>query len=115
MQPEPHGPLAALLTETVTRLVRQIVGEVQIDAATLRARAEAVAELVTAELGPARLRMHPDDIALLEGLDLPLPVAPDHHLASGTILLETGEGWIEDGPQVRLARLRQQLDAMGMS
>jgi len=115
LQPEPHGPLAALLTETVTRLVRQIVGEVQIDAATLRARAEAVAELVTAESGPARLRMHPDDIALLEGLDLPLPVAPDHHLASGTILLETGEGWIEDGPQVRLARLRQQLDAMGMS
>lgn len=115
LQPEPHGPLAALLTETVTRLVRQIVGEVQIDAATLRIRAEAMAELITAESGPARLKMHPDDIALLEGVNLPLPVAADHHLASGTILLETGEGWIEDGPQVRLARLRQQLDAMGMS
>jgi len=114
LQPEPHGPLAELLTETVTRLVRQIVGEVQIDATTLRSRAEAVAELVTAEAGPARLRMHPDDIAMLEGVELPLPVSPDHHMASGTIVLETGEGWIEDGPQVRLARLRQQLDAIGL-
>jgi len=35
-------------------------------------------------------------------------------MASGTIVLETGEGWIEDGPQVRLARLRQQLDAIGL-
>lgn len=114
LQPEPHGPLAEILTEAVTRLVRQIVGEVKIEATTLRSRAEAIAELVTAESGPARLRMHPDDIAMLDGIDLPLPAAADHHLASGTIVLETGEGWIEDGPQVRLARLRQQLDAMGM-
>lgn len=114
LQPEPAGPLAAVLTETVTRLVRQIVGEVQIDAAMLKERAESVAEMVSAESGPARLRMHPDDIAMLEGVDLGLPVAADHHLASGTIILETGEGWIEDGPQVRLARLRSQLDNMGL-
>lgn len=113
LQPEAAGPLAAVLTETVTRLVRQIVGEVQIDPAMLRERAESMAELVTAECGPARLRLHPDDIALLDGLDLGLPLAPDHHLASGTIILETGEGWIEDGPQVRLARLRAHLDNMG--
>jgi len=114
LQPEAAGPLASVLTETVTRLVRQIVGEVQIDPALLRERAETMADLVTAECGPARLRMHPDDIALLDGLDLGVPMAPDHHLASGTIILETGEGWIEDGPQVRLARLRAQLDGMGL-
>lgn len=114
LQPEPAGPLAAVLAETVTRLVRQTVGEVKIDPATLHERAEAIAELVTAESGPARLRLHPDDIAMLDGVDLGLPVAPDHHLASGTIILETGEGWIEDGPQVRLARLRARLDAMGL-
>ena len=114
LQPEPSGPLAAVLTETVTRMVRQIVGEVQIDPATLKERAESVAELVTAESGPARLRLHPNDIAMLEGCDLGLPIAPDHHLASGTIILETGEGWIEDGPQVRIARLRAQLDHMGL-
>lgn len=114
LQPEPHGPLAAVLAEAVTRMVRQIVGEVRIDPALLEERATAIAELVTAECGPARLRMHPDDIAMLEGVDFALPLAPDHHLASGTIVLETGEGWIEDGPQVRLARLRAQLDSMGM-
>jgi flagellar assembly protein FliH len=114
LQPEPAGPLAAVLAETVTRLVRQIVGEVSIDPAMLKERAETIAELVTAESGPARLRMNPDDIAMLEGVDLGIPVAPDHHLSSGTIVLENGEGWIEDGPQVRLARLRTQLDAMGL-
>lgn len=114
LQPENHGPLATILAETVTRLVRQVVGEVQIDLETLRARAEAVAELVTAEAGPSRLRMHPDDIARLAYCDLGVPIAPDHHLTPGTILLETAEGWIEDGPQVRLARLRSQLDAMGL-
>ncbi|WP_347271572.1 FliH/SctL family protein [Rhizorhabdus histidinilytica] len=114
LQPEPAGPLAAVLAETVARLVRQVVGEVRIDPATLRERAETIAEMVTAESGPARLRLHPDDIAMLDGVDLGLPVAPDHHLASGTIILESGEGWIEDGPQVRLARLRAQLDNMGL-
>jgi flagellar assembly protein FliH len=114
LQPEPTGPLAAVLAETVTRFVRQIVGEVKIDPAMLRERAETVAEMITAESGPARLRMHPDDIAMLEGVDLGIDIAPDHHLASGTILLESGEGWIEDGPQVRLAKLRQQLDNMGL-
>lgn len=114
LQPESAGPLASVLAETVTRFVRQIVGEVQIDPALLKERAESIAELVTAESGPARLRMNPDDIAMLEGVDLGIAVAPDHHLTSGTIVLESGEGWIEDGPQVRLARLRQQLDGMGM-
>jgi len=114
IKPEPAGPLAAVLAETVARFVRQIVGEVKIDPAMLKERAETIAEMVTAESGPARLRMHPEDIAMLDGVDLGLPMAPDHHLTSGTIILETGEGWIEDGPQVRLARLRSQLDNMGL-
>ena len=114
LRPEPAGPLAAVLAETVTRLVRQIVGEVKIDPAMLRERAESIAELVTAETGPARLRMNPDDIAMLDGVDLGIDLATDHHLSSGTIILESGEGWIEDGPQVRLAKLRQQLDNMGL-
>jgi flagellar assembly protein FliH len=114
LQPESSGPLAAVLAETVSRFVRQIVGEVSIDPAMLRERAETIAALVTAESGPARLRMHPDDMAMLEGVDLGVPLAPDHQLVSGQIILETGEGWIEDGPQVRLAKLRAQLDNMGL-
>lgn len=114
LRPEPHGPLATLLAETVTRLVKQVVGEVTIDSELLKERATTIAELVTAEAGPARLRLHPDDIARLAGYEFCVPMAPDHHLSPGTIVLETGEGWIEDGPQIRLARVRAQLDAMGM-
>jgi len=114
LQPEASGPLAAVLTETVSRMVRQIVGDVKIDPAMLQERAETIAEMVTAECGPARLRMHPGDIAMLDGIDFGIALSPDHHLSSGTIILETGQGWIEDGPQVRLTRLRAQLDAMSL-
>ena len=34
-------------------------------------------------------------------------------LARGSIVLETGHGWIEDGPAIRLERLRAELDRMG--
>ncbi|TZG25081.1 hypothetical protein [Sphingomonas montanisoli] len=114
LQAEPAAPLAAILAETVSRFVKQVVGEVQVDIETLQERAISLAELITAESGPARLRLHPDDIDRLQGLDLPLPTAPDHHLMPGSIVLESGEGWIEDGPQVRLAKLRTQLDNMGL-
>lgn len=114
LQPQSPGPLATILAETVARLVRQVVGEVVIDTDTLLTRAEAIAELVTAEAGPSRLRLHPDDVARIADQDLGVPIVGDSHLSPGTILLETGEGWIEDGPQVRLARLRTQLDAMGL-
>ena len=59
-----------------------------------------------------KLRAHPDDIALLEqaGLDVALEAIPS--LPRGTIVLETGHGWIEDGPAVRLERLRAELDKM---
>ncbi|MDB5687318.1 MAG: hypothetical protein JWR77_1907 [Rhizorhabdus sp.] len=114
LQPESPGALASILAETVARLVRQVVGEVTIDGETLLIRAQAIAELVTAEASPSRLRLHPDDIALLAGHDLGVAMHADVHLSRGTIMLETAEGWIEDGPQVRLARLRTQLDAMGL-
>ena len=34
-------------------------------------------------------------------------------LERGTLILETGHGWVEDGPAVRLERLRAELDRMG--
>jgi flagellar assembly protein FliH len=34
-------------------------------------------------------------------------------LAPGTIRLDTGAGWVEDGPNVRLEKLRNALDRMG--
>jgi flagellar assembly protein FliH len=112
LRPEPTGPLALLLAETVDRLVREILGEVDIDANRLLARAKAAAALIGKAVEPSRLRVHPDDVDLLAPADLPVPVEGDPSLARGSIVLETAEGWIEDGPAVRLERLRAALDKM---
>ncbi len=113
LQPEPTNALALLLAETVDRLVRQIVGSVDMDGALLTARAEAAAALIGAETEPARLRVNPEDIQLLEGARIPVDIVGDPALVRGSIVLETGAGWIEDGPAVRLDRLRAQLDRIG--
>ena len=115
LRPEPSKGLAMLLAETVERLVHQIMGEVTIDKATLHARALGAAELIGEESGRLRLRLHPEDLALLEGMELPAPAVADPHLMRGTVMLETDEGWIEDGPEARLEKLRAALDRMGLA
>src|SRR4051812_913121 len=112
LHPEPANALALLLAETVDRLVRQVVGEVEIDANLLLARAKAAAELVAKDVEPTRLRAHPDDVIYFEAAKLDVPVHPDPTLGRGALVLETGQGWIEDGPAVRLERLRAELDKM---
>ena len=113
LQPEPTNALALLLAETVDRLVRQIMGNVEIDGALLTARAESAAALVGAETEPARLRVNPADVKLLDGANIPVDVVGDPTLVRGSLVLETGAGWIEDGPAVRLDRLRAELDRLG--
>src|SRR5437764_1160836 len=112
LRPEPANALALLLAETVDRLVRQVIGEVEIDAQLLIARAQAAAALVAKEVEPTRLRAHPDDIPYLEAARLDVPLYADPTLGRGAIVLETGHGWVEDGPAVRLDRLRAELDKM---
>ena len=112
LQPQPANALGLLLAETVDRLVREIVGQVEIDPMTLVARAQAAAELVARETAPTRLHVHPDDIVHLQQARLDIALEANPSLPRGTIVLETGEGWIEDGPAVRLERLRAELDSM---
>jgi flagellar assembly protein FliH len=112
LQPEPTNALALLLAETVDRLVRETVGEVEIDASRLLARAKAAAELIGENVEPSKLRANPEDLAILADAAFPIPLQGDPDLPRGTIVLETGHGWIEDGPAVRLERLRARLDAM---
>lgn len=113
LRPEPPRELGLLLAETVKRLVGQIVGEVAIDGDALLERAHAAAEAVADETGPVRMRLHPDDHERLRGARIDVEMLSDSHLSPGTILLETGDGWIEDGPQVRLEKLRAALDRLG--
>lgn len=115
LKPQPSQALAMLLSETVERLVRQIMGTVEIDRDTLFERAQKAAELIGDEAGPMRLRLHPDDLALLSDAAIDTPLLGDSNLPRGTIRLETDEGWIEDGPEARLERLRAALDQMGLA
>lgn len=113
LRPEPTNALAALLAATVERLVRQIVGNVEVDAALLVARAERAAALIGEEVEPAKLLVHPDDLALLAGANIAVKLVGDPALARGSVRLECGSGWIEDGPAVRLERLKAALDRLG--
>lgn len=112
LKPEPTNALALLLAETVDRLVREVVGEVDVDATRLLARAKAAAELIGENVEPSKLRVHPDDIPYLAPADLELKIEADPTLERGALVLETGHGWVEDGPQIRLERLRAALDRM---
>lgn len=113
LQADPPGVLAQLLAEAVERLVRDIVGTSPVEPELLRSRAEAAAALVREEMEPARMRLHPLDLPILDGAGLPLDLVADAELQRGTIVVETAKGWIEDGPAVRLERLRAALDRMG--
>jgi len=110
LQAESTLPLAMLIAETVDRLVKQVVGEVEIDGLSLITRAKAAAALIGEATQPARLRAHPDDAALLGKAGLDVAVIADLMLERGQLLLETTEGWVEDGPAIRLERLRAELD-----
>ncbi|PTQ11546.1 hypothetical protein CLG96_08925 [Sphingomonas oleivorans] len=114
LKPEAPHALAALLSESVKRLVRQIVGEVSIDPDLLLDRARAAAEFITDDAAPRRMRLHPADHARLQGARIDIELVADPGLAEGTVLLETDTGWIEDGPEVRLERLRAALDRAGV-
>jgi len=106
------GTLAAMLSTAVVRLVEQIVGNAPIDADLLRRRCESVAACMEDNDGDVTLRVHPDDMPLLDGADMHCRLSPDPTLGRGSVRLDADDGWIEDGPDVRLSRLRATLDAM---
>ncbi len=112
LQREPTDALAALLAVTVERLVHQIVGEVPINPISLVKRAEAAAALIGEEVEASRLLVHPDDLPLFARSRVPVEIAADPSLERGAVRLEWNRGWIEDGPSVRLERLRAALDGL---
>jgi flagellar assembly protein FliH len=110
--PASSGTLATMLSAAVVRLVGQIVGEVEIDADLLCRRCEAVAALVDETEGKGALRLNPDDLTLIVGADIGVQVVADPQMRRGSVRLDTADGWIEDGPDVRLSRLKALLDDM---
>lgn len=113
-RPEAPDELAELLAETVDRLVRQIVGEVVIDKEMLQSRVMNVASIIIEASAPAKMRLHPDDLDRLAGSNMELDMIADPDLLPGSVIVETATGWIEDGPEVGIEKLRQALDRMSV-
>ena len=107
-----EGTLASLLSTAVLRLVTQIVGEVPVDEAKLTERCAAVAAHIDPDDGKAVLEVNPLDLPLIDTGALAVALAPNAALSRGSVRLATSEGWIEDGPDVRLARLHAMMDDM---
>jgi flagellar assembly protein FliH len=110
LRPEPTQGLGAMIAATVERLLKDVVGEAAVDLDTLVARANVAAAMIGEETRPSILKLNPDDLKRLAGVELPVAAAPDATLAPGSLRLETSAGSIEDGPAVRLDRLKLALD-----
>ncbi|CAN5312719.1 hypothetical protein BH09PSE3_BH09PSE3_09720 [soil metagenome] len=105
-------PLAALLSETVLRLVCDVVGSVPVDEGLLRERALMLAAVIHGPDGPVMLRVHPDCVAMLDGLRGDICVCGDGTIAPGQIVMTIGNGGAEDGVMSALDRVRDALGAM---
>jgi flagellar assembly protein FliH len=112
LEPAPSGMLSTLLSATVIRLVEQIVGEVEIDIERLLQRCDTVAAYIEDNEGKGALHLHPEDIVMLEGEKIAVKLVPDATMRRGCVRLDTSDGWVEDGPDIRLSRLRALLDDM---
>jgi flagellar assembly protein FliH len=107
-----EGTLATLLSQAVIRLVTQIIGEVPIDEEVLRERCTAVAACIDSDDARAVLEVSPEDLPLLQMEQIGVTLAPNPDLPRGSVRLATADGWVEDGPDVRLARLKALMDDM---
>lgn len=110
--PAANGALSSLLSAAVLRLVTQIVGEVAVDAELLARRVEGVCRFIEEGQSRNSLHLHPEDIAMLGPRDFGFPLTPDDSLSRGSVRLETVDGWIEDGPDMQISRLKALLDTM---
>lgn len=107
-----EGALSSLLSQAVLRLVTQIVGEVPIDEARLAERCAAVAACIDPDDGKAVLEVNPLDLPLIDATGFGVALVANPQMAPGSVRLATSDGWIEDGPDVRLSRLKAMMDDM---
>jgi flagellar assembly protein FliH len=113
-RPEAPEVLAEVLLETVSRLVAQVVGDIEVSETLIRDRVDTVAKLIAEQGGPARMRLHPSDIALLGRDTFDFALVPDATLMPGDVIVETASGWIEHGAEVGIERLRHALDQLAV-
>lgn len=110
--PAGDGALSSLLSSAVMRLVGQIVGASAIDPDLLRTRCERVAAFIEEGQAKSALYVNPDDASLIGDFALGIALQTDTSIPRGCVRLDTADGWIEDGPDVQLARLQAMFDDM---
>ena len=102
---------ARQMRHTVLLLVARLVGEIGISPERLAERIDAATELLADEAESALLRVHPDDVALLEGrLPRNLFAAGDASVVRGSFVLESASTIVEDGPELWLEQLTTAID-----
>ncbi|UVO51218.1 flagellar assembly protein FliH [Sphingomonas sp. SUN019] len=107
--------IAGKLRQTVTFLVGKLVGEIGISADILAARIEAAASLLADATESAMLRVHPDDVALLDGrLPSTIFAVGDEAVARGSFVLEAASTIVEDGPDLWLEQLTHAIDRVAV-
>ena len=109
LQSEPSEEVAVLIANAVERLLTQLTGQSIPDRAWLEAQVARAVELIQETDAKRRLRLHPDDAALLVDVDLSCAIVADPALVRGEIRVECSNGWVEHGIPVNLARLRTEL------
>jgi flagellar assembly protein FliH len=110
-----RNAIAARLRQTVLFLVTKLVGEVGVSSEMLAARVEAAADLLADASESAMLRVHPDDVALLDGR-LPRTIFPvgDTQVARGSFVLESASTLVEDGPALWLEQLGHAIERVAV-
>ncbi len=101
--------LAALIGETVLRLVEQVVGETQVDHASLERQITQAVALIGETDAARSLSLHPDDHALIAGAEWRFPLRADPAIGRGNIRIECSDGWVEHGRALGMEELRRLL------
>jgi flagellar assembly protein FliH len=91
--------LAGELADTVMALCTQVIAEHTIERDALAQRCTAAAARIGQAASQCRLRLHPDDAALIEAGDAGgMVIEPDPTLERGSLVLEGPDGTVRDGP-----------------
>ena len=103
--------MAGHLRQTVLHLVGKMVGEVGVAPDVLAQRINTAVDLLADSAESALLRLHPDDVPLVQG-KLPASIFPvgDPHVSRGGFVIESATTIVEDGPDLWLEQLAQAID-----
>lgn len=107
--------MARQLRQTVLFLVTKLVGEIGIAPDLLAGRIDSAADMLADAAESAMLRVHPDDVAMLEGkLPRAIFAVGDASVARGAFVLESASTIVEDGPELWLEQLAQAIDRVAV-